>query len=187
VVTVGECQEAANRFFDANKADFSSICKKDNPTISKPICKQCNSKKDPKDAFTTCSKDKKSTETIICANRFRDMAEINNILRHELQIAKDLCSCKKGCGTVDPTQPDEDFCDGAACLEVRACFAGKCDGKSSEPGPDGEKSEKYRCVWDCAGGNLVDQDKCKGKIRDYLKKAIENCYPKDGKTIHFPL
>jgi len=148
---------------------------------------RCNSGDPPakgQGGRTGCSK---SVENYIVVDiyykQFNDVSGLARIIEHETQHVKDICECKKGCKMLvkDEDTSVNDFCDVAACMEVRACQVADCIGLTGNDQKD--------CVLRCAGASMRGSVVCDARQQgSSLFKAVRDggCFSGDEPLGPFP-
>ena len=172
VSTLGDCKAEVDAFVAENK----SPCKGQKIKVR---CLRSPEGSNGVGGRTGCEDGGNTIVMYIYYDRTRTRGGIRRLIEHEFQHAKDICSCDKKCKitTPDPTKDfDWGFCNAKACMEVRACQASDCKGRSG--------TDLKECVARCALESIKESEYCNGK--SLLTKALKDCFKPDGDLGPFP-
>ncbi|MFO0924466.1 MAG: RHS repeat-associated core domain-containing protein [Pirellulales bacterium] len=189
-ITVGECNDVLENWWTNSGQAIVDMCKKSKLDLPMPVCKVCD-KNQPSTAG--CKGDGKGNysgiEITLCANEFRSRETMLLNIKHEMQHAKDICTCKEGCLLLAHEKGKESlqaYCKEKACLEIRACIVGDCEGKSTEVDPATNSSPMATCVWGCAMWSVENSEKCKKNAKDYVAGVWKQCFSTESPLPSFP-
>jgi RHS repeat-associated protein len=189
-ISVQECNDVLNEWWTASGESLVASCKKAKLDFQKPVCKDC-----PKNQPSTagCKKDSKGNytgvEIVLCANDFKSKSTLLLNIKHEMQHVRDICTCKEGCLILAHevgAESLEEYCKEKACLEIRACIVGDCEGKSTVVNPATNSSPMEDCVKDCAIWSVEYSPKCKPRAQGYVAGVWKQCYSTQNPLPSFP-